>query len=67
LIPSALIKTFDLPQEDLVRICDLLEEKRRPSEILQDSSLNTKDEGRVENTVRLLHMFGLVQCFRSAV
>ena len=67
LIPSALIKTIDLPMEDLVRICDLLEEKRRPSEILQDPSLSTKDEKRVESTVRLLHIYGLVQCFRSAV
>jgi hypothetical protein len=67
LLPSPLIKTLDLPMEDLVRICDLLEEKQRPSEILQDPQLSTKEEKRVENTVRLFHMYGLVQCFRSAV
>ncbi|MFX1484336.1 MAG: hypothetical protein ACFFCP_14235 [Promethearchaeota archaeon] len=67
LLPSTLIKTFDLPMNDLVRLCNLLEEKRRPSEIMKDSDLETKDEKRVENTVRLLHMYGLVQCFRSAV
>ncbi len=67
LLPSSLIKTLDLPMDDIVRICDLLEEKRRPSEILQDEKLETKEEKRVENTVRLLHMFGLVQCYRSAV
>ena len=67
LIPSALIETLDLPMDDLVRICDLLENKRRPSEILQDPNLSMKDEKRVENTVRLLHMYGLVQCFKSAV
>ena len=67
LLPSSLIKTLDLPMDDIVRICDLLTEKRRPSEILQDDKLETKDEKRVENTVKLLHMFGLVQCYRSAV
>lgn len=67
LMPSPLIKTLDLPMEDIVRLCDLLMEKRRPSEILQDPKLETKEEKRIENTVRLLHMYGLVQCFRSAV
>ena len=67
LLPSMLMKTFDLPIDDIVLICNLLEVKRRPSEILQDKSLSTKDWERVENTVRLLHMYGLVQCFKSAV
>jgi hypothetical protein len=67
LMPSPLIKTLDLPMKDIVRLCDLLVEKRRPSEILQDSQLETKEEKRIENAVRLLHMYGLVQCFRSAV
>jgi hypothetical protein len=67
LMPSPLIKTLDLPMDDIVRLCNLLIEKRRPSEIMQDEKLETKEEKRVENTVRLLHMFGLVQCFRSAV
>jgi hypothetical protein len=67
LLPSPLIKTLDLPMADLVRICDLLAEKHRPSEILLDQIISTKDEQLVENTVRLLHMYGLVQCFRSSV
>ena len=67
LLPSPLIKTLDLPMPDIVRICELLAEKRRPSEIMQDPEIKTRDERRVENTVRLLHMFGLVQCYRSAV
>jgi len=67
LMPSPLIKTLDLPMEDIVRLCDLLMEKRRPSEILQDPKIATIEEKRIENAVRLLHMYGLVQCFRSAV
>jgi hypothetical protein len=67
LLPSPLIKTLDLAMKDLVRITDLLEVKRSPSEILQDPSLETKNEQSIENAIRLLHMFGLVQCFKSAV
>ncbi len=67
LMPSPLIKTIDLPMEDIVRLCDLLMEKRRPSEILQDPKMAAIEEKRIENAVRLLHMYGLVQCFRSAV
>jgi hypothetical protein len=67
LLPSPLIKTVDIPIEDTVIICNLLAKKRRPSEILQDPELSIRDERRIENTVRLLHMYGLVQCFRSTV
>ena len=67
LIPSPLLKTIDLPMEDIVRICDLLEEKRRPSEILQDSEIQTKDEIRIENAFRLLHLFGVIQCYKYAI
>jgi len=67
LLPSPLIKTLDLPMPDILRICELLEEKRRPSEIVNDSKMETREELRIENTVRLLHMLGIVQCYRSAV
>jgi hypothetical protein len=67
LIPSPLMQTLNLPMKDIVRICDLLMEKRRPSEIMQDSELSTKNEQMIENTIRLLHMYGLIQCYRSAV
>ncbi len=67
LLPSPLIKTLDLPIQDILRICELLAEKRRPSEIMQDSEMKKREEQRIENAVRLLHMFGLVQCYRSAV
>lgn len=67
LLPSPLIKTLNLPMEDLIGICDLLEEKRRPSEILHHPGLVSKDEDEIMNAVKLLHMYGLVQCFRSAV
>ena len=67
LLPSPLMKTLDLPMKDIVRICDLLKEKRRPSEIVQDSEMFTNNMEMVGNTIRLLHMYGLVQCYRSAV
>jgi hypothetical protein len=67
LLPSPLSKTLDMATEEIIKVCDLLEEKRRPSEILQGLKIGTYDEQKIENTVRLLHMYGLVQCFRSAV
>lgn len=67
LLLSPLIMTLDIPLEDAVRICDLLRQKRRPSEILQDNKISTRNERRIENTVRLLHMYGVVHCFRSTI
>ncbi|MHA1965682.1 MAG: hypothetical protein ACXACG_12120 [Candidatus Thorarchaeota archaeon] len=67
LMPSPLMKTLALPTNDIKRICDLLMEKRRPSEIMQDTEMFANNERMIENTIRLLHMFGLVQCYRSAV
>jgi len=67
LLPSPLSKTLDMVTEDIVKVCDLLEKKRSPSEIMQGLKIDSYDEQKIENTVRLLHMYGLVQCFRSAV
>ena len=67
LMPSPLMKTLSLPMKDIVRICELLMEKRRPSEIMQDDQMFTNNEEMIGNTIRLLHMYGLVQCYRSAV
>jgi hypothetical protein len=67
LMPSPLMKTLAVPTKDIERICHMLKEKKRPSEIMQDSEMFTNNEQMLENTVRLLHMYGLVQCYRSAV
>ncbi|MFW9788609.1 MAG: hypothetical protein ACFFE2_16075 [Candidatus Thorarchaeota archaeon] len=67
LMPSPLITTLDLPMEDLKALCNLLLEKRRPSEILESPELSVKEEARIERAMRLLHMYGLIQCFRSAI
>ncbi|MFW9846713.1 MAG: hypothetical protein ACFFD6_08195 [Candidatus Thorarchaeota archaeon] len=67
LMQSPLIGTLKLPMDDIRRICDLLIEKRRPSEILRNPQLVSRDERHIEDTIRLLHMYGLVQCYRSAV
>ncbi|MGY5859396.1 MAG: hypothetical protein RTU63_08495 [Candidatus Thorarchaeota archaeon] len=67
LLPSPLSKTLELATEDIIKVCDLLEKKQTPSEILQGLKIDSHDAQKIENTVRLLHMYGLVQCFRSAV
>jgi len=66
-LPSTLSKMLEMDTEDIIKVCDLLEEKRMPSEIIQGLSMDVQDELKIENTMRLLHMFGLVQCFRSTV
>ncbi len=65
LLPSPLVKTLDMDTKDIIKVCDLLEEKKMPSEIIQGLKMDVSDERKIENTIRLLHMFGLVQCFRS--
>jgi hypothetical protein len=67
LLPSPLSKTLDMDTNEIIKICDLLEEKRRPSEILQRLKMDANIERKIENTIRLLHMYGLVQCFRSTL
>ena len=67
LLPSPLSKTLEMVTEDIIKVCDLLEKKRSPSEIMQGLKIDSYNEQKIENTVRLLHMYGLVQCFRSAV
>lgn len=65
LLPSPLSKTLEMDTKDIIKVCDLLEEKKMPSEIIQELKMDVLDERKIENTIRLLHMFGLVQCFRS--
>ena len=67
LLPSSLSKTLDMPPEEITKICDILEEKRSPSEIMERFGITAFGEQKLENTIRLLHMYGLVQCFRSTV
>jgi hypothetical protein len=67
LLPSPLSRTLDMATDEIIKICDLLEEKRRPSEILEGLKFDTYNERKIESTIRLLHLYGLVQCFRSTV
>ncbi|MBD3406126.1 MAG: hypothetical protein GF411_08380 [Candidatus Lokiarchaeota archaeon] len=58
---------LNLPMDDLVRLCDILEEKKHPSEILADEKLKTHDTKLIETTVKFLHTYGIVHCFSSTV
>ena len=66
LMLSPLMSTIDLPMEDIKRICDLLLEKKRPSEILNDPKIVTKDPQKIQDTIRFLHLYGVVHCFVSS-
>lgn len=65
LLPSPLSKTLEMDTNVIIKVCDLLEEKKMPSEIIKGLKTDESDGRKIENTIRLLHMFGLVQCFRS--
>ncbi|TXT57904.1 MAG: hypothetical protein BAJATHORv1_10612 [Candidatus Thorarchaeota archaeon] len=58
---------LNLPMDDLIRLCNFLEGKRHPSEILSDEKLKVHDEKLIENTVKFLHTYGIVHCFSSIV
>ncbi|MHA1907227.1 MAG: hypothetical protein ACW98Y_08025 [Candidatus Thorarchaeota archaeon] len=66
LVLSPLMATIDLPMDNIKHLCDLLVEKRRPSEILNDPILNTSDPQKVQDTIRFLHLYGVVHCFVSS-
>ncbi len=66
LMLSPLITTIDLPMEDIKRICSLLLEKRRPSEIINDPEIKTKDSQKIQDTIKFLHLYGVVHCFVSS-
>jgi hypothetical protein len=67
LLLSPIAKTLSMSVEDMERICDILEEKKRPSEILNDPQIGTIDEHLIEDAVRFLHMYDLVHCFGTAI
>jgi hypothetical protein len=66
LMLSPLMSTIDLPTESIKHLCDLLMEKRRPSEILNDSKLTGLNPQKIQDTIRFLHLYGVVHCFVSA-
>jgi hypothetical protein len=67
LLLSPLIHTIRLPMDDLLRLCNVLSEKRRPSEIMSDEQITTRDERVIQDTMKSLHMYGLVNCFGSTI
>jgi hypothetical protein len=67
LLLSPMVQALAIPMDDLIRLCDILKEMQRPSEILNDSQLTVKDTRIVEDTLRFLHMYGIVECYSSSI
>jgi hypothetical protein len=67
LLLSPLSKALTIPVADLRRICQRLTSLRRPSELVGDPDLTTKDPQVIEDTVRFMHLYGLVHCFGSSI
>jgi len=67
LMLSPLINTLSLPMNELERLCDILVEKKSPAEILADPEMDANDEKNIQDTVRFLHIYGLVHCFGTRI
>ncbi len=67
LMLSPLAAVIKMPMKDLEELCDSLAEKKKPSEILADPNIKTKDESLLAETMRFLHQFGVIYCFSSSV
>ncbi len=67
LMLSPLSKALTIPVADLRRICQRLTNLRKPSELVDDPELSIKDPQVIEDTVRFMHLYGLVHCFGSRI
>lgn len=67
LMLSPLIGMIRMPMDDLKKLCDVLKEKHRPSEIVTSPSIQTRDEDIILHTMRFLHQYGLIYCFGSTI
>lgn len=67
LMLSPLSKALTIPVVDLRRICQRLARLRKPSELIDDPELTIKDPQVIEDTVRFMHMYGLVHCYGSSI
>ncbi|MDF1538447.1 MAG: hypothetical protein P1Q69_06055 [Candidatus Thorarchaeota archaeon] len=67
LMLSPLKDTISLPMDKLERLCDILVEKKSPAEILADPMIDANDEKSIQDTMRFLHIYGLVHCFGTRI
>ncbi|MFW9888774.1 MAG: hypothetical protein ACFFER_11350 [Candidatus Thorarchaeota archaeon] len=67
LLLSPLSKALTIPVADLRRICQRLANLRKPSELVNDPELSVKDAQVIEDTVRFMHLYGLVHCYGSSI
>ncbi|MGY5876151.1 MAG: hypothetical protein RTU30_10420 [Candidatus Thorarchaeota archaeon] len=67
LMLSPLSASLAIPTDDLRRICDLLMEMKRPSEIINDPELTVKDSKLIEDSLRFMHKYGIVDCYQTSI
>jgi hypothetical protein len=67
LLLSPLAKALTIEHKDMVRLCDLLIEMKRPSELISEPNLNVKEPRIIMDTIKFLHTMGLVQCYGSSI
>ncbi|MGY5852256.1 MAG: hypothetical protein RTU92_01660 [Candidatus Thorarchaeota archaeon] len=67
LMLSPLSESLAIPTSDLNRICDILMEMKRPSEIMNDPELTIKDPKLIEDSLRFMHKYGIVDCYQTTI
>ncbi len=67
LMLSPLKDTLNLPMDKLERLRDILSDMKSPAEILADPMIDAVDEKNVQDTMRFLHIYGLVHCFGTRI
>jgi hypothetical protein len=62
LLQSTLMERIGIPEKDFKQFCGILNDKKRPSEILGEASLKM-DPKTLEDVLRFLFMFDIISCF----
>ncbi len=62
LLQSALMERIGIPEDDFKQFCGILNDKKRPSEILSEATLKI-DPKTLKDVLRFLFMFDIIACF----
>lgn len=62
LLQSTLMERIGIPEDDFKQFCGILNDKKRPSEILSESTLKI-DPTTLKDVLRFLFMFDIIACF----
>ncbi|MHA2233174.1 MAG: hypothetical protein ACXAB4_11880 [Candidatus Hodarchaeales archaeon] len=62
LLRSSLMEQIAIPEDNFKQLCEIMHDKKRPSEILAESALNM-DSNALESILKFLFMFDIIVCY----